>query len=172
MDASLYSELIETSSRLADVELFDDIDHDCIDDATALLERIRPILNSTREFDLQKCAVPVEYKPDFFTYHMNDVQHLRNLSRAFRFASDVAAFNREYEAVAQNGTVILDLANAVRRGGLVVDHLVAVAISGCGVGCVRSVREHFADDVRRDLIAALDRNESEREPFRDRKSVV
>lgn len=165
MVASKYRALVETSSRLADVDVFDDIDHDTIVDATALLERIRPVLDSVRAMELHECVVPVDYKPDFFPHHMDDVQHLRNLSRALRFASDVAAYNEDYRSVARFGTVILDLANAVRRGGLVVDHLVSIAVSGCGVACLRKVRERFSDDVRRDLIDSLDRYEREREPF-------
>ena len=165
MNASPYTTLVEISSLLADVELFDVISHDCIDDATALLQRIRPILNRTQNIELQKCVVPVEYKADFFAYHADQCLHLQYLARALRFAADVAAFQGEYETVAQYGNTILNLANAVRRGGIVVDHLVAIAISGSGVSCLRSVRDHFTDDLRHELIAALQRNELEREPF-------
>jgi len=167
MKTSSYRALVETSSRLECVKLFDEIDNACINDATLLLNRIEPILDSVRRIELQECYVPVKNDPDFFTYHMADVQHLRNLSRAFRFASNIAAFTGEYEEVARNATVVLNLANAVRRGGLVVDHLVALAVARCGIGCLRTVREHLPNDVRLDLIAALIRYESERESFID-----
>lgn len=167
MVASPYSALVESSSRLADVDLLEDVNQDCIDDANILLERIRPVLDATRKVALQKCEVPIEFKPDFFSHHMDDVQNLRNLSRAFRFASEVAALSGDFDTVAQYGINILDLANATRRGGLIVDHLVAVAISGCGVGALRSHRHRFDDDVRGDLISALNRYEREREPYSD-----
>lgn len=165
MIASPYNALVESSSRLADVDLLEDVNEDCIDDANVLLERIRPVLDATQEIALQACEVPVEFKPDFFSHHMDDVQNLRNLSRGFRFASEIAAFNADFDAVAQYGIIILDIANATRRGGLIVDHLVAVAISGCGVASLRSLRNRFDEDVRDDLIAALSRCEREREPF-------
>ena len=133
MIASPFNALVESSSRLADVDLLEDVNEDCIDDANVLLECIRPVLDTTQKTALQACEVPVEFKPDFFSHHMDDVQHLRNLSRAFRFAADVAAFHADFDTVAQYGIIILDLANATRRGGMIVDHLVAIAISGCGV---------------------------------------
>jgi hypothetical protein len=123
------------------------------------------VLDATRKVALQRCEVPVEFKPDFFSHHMDDVQNLRNLSRAFRFASEVAAFKGDFDTVAQYGINILDLANATRRGGLIVDHLVAVAISGCGVGALRSHRHRFDDDVHGNLVSALNRYEREREPY-------
>lgn len=165
MVASPYRTLVESSSRLVDVNLLDDVSQDCIDDANILLERIRPVLDATQTVVLQKCKVPVEFKPDFFSHHVDDIQNLRNLSLAFRFAADVAAFNADFDTVAQYGIIMLDLANATRRGGLIVDHLVAIAISGSGVGSLRSFRDRFDDHVRDDLIAALNRYEHEREPY-------
>lgn len=163
MRTSLYDTLVELSSRLADVDLLDEVGHDCIDDANALLERIRPTLNSVRGLELQKCSVPIRYEPDFFSSHTSDFQNLNKLASAFRFAADVDFFRGYYEAGAQNGICILDLANAFRRGGIVVDQLVSVAVSGYGVACLRSVRERFPDAVRCDLIGKLQRYELERE---------
>lgn len=165
MVSSPYSVLVESSSRLADVDLLEDVNQDCIDDANILLERIRPVLDATRKVALPRCEVPVEFKPDFVSHHMDDLQNLRNLSRAFRFASQVAAFDANLDTAAQYGITILDLANATRRGGLIVDHLVAVAISGCGVESLRSLRDRFDDNARGNLIVALNRYEPEREPY-------
>ncbi|QDU94872.1 hypothetical protein [Lignipirellula cremea] len=161
----MYRELVEIASGLPEIEPFDPTDQDAIGEARALLERIYPVLEATRKIAFPKCAVPVEYRPDFFADHMEDNRRLRNLARALVFAADVAALQGEYSYVAQFGIALLDLANAVRRGGLVVDHLVANAILGCGVGCLRSVRTHFGEPVRRDLLAALGRQEEEREPL-------
>ena len=106
---------------------------------------------------------PIRYEPDFFSSHTSDFQNLNKLASAFRFAADVDFFRGYYEAGAQNGICILDLANAFRRGGIVVDQLVSVAVSGYGVACLRSVRERFPDPVRCDLIGKLQRCELERE---------
>lgn len=165
MAPSPYFALIESSSRLADVHLLEDVNQDCIDDANVLLERINPVLSAIQEVALQRCEVPVAFNAAFFSDHMNDVQNLRNLSRALRFASQVAAFNADLDKVAEYGIFSLDLANATRRGGLIVDHLVAVAISGCGVGVLRPLRDRFDNDIRGKLVAALNRYELEREPY-------
>lgn len=165
MVASPYRALVESSSRLVDVNLLDSVSQDCIDEAYILLDRIRPVLHATQAVWLQTCEVPVEFKPDFFSYHLDDIQHLRNLSRAFRFAAEVAAFNSDLHTVGQYGIIILDLANATRRGGLIVDHLVAIGISGCGVSLLRSFRDRFSDHTRNNLITALCRYENEREPY-------
>lgn len=165
MVSSPYIALVELSSRLADVDLMEDVNQDCIDDANILLERICPVLDATRKVVLQSCVVPVEFKPDFISHHMSELQSLRNLSRALRFASQVAVFNANLDTAAQYGIDILDLANATRRGGLIVDHLVAVAICGCGVESLRTLRDRFDENVRGKLIAALNRYESEREPY-------
>ncbi|QDT02403.1 hypothetical protein K227x_07790 [Rubripirellula lacrimiformis] len=158
-----YRELIESSSRLADVELLVEVNQHCIADANVLLERIDPVLEATREIALQECEVPVEFKPDFFSHHSDDVLKLNKLSSAVRFASDVAAFNGDFDKAALYGIVHLDLANATRRGGLIVDHLVAVAISDRGVNALRSLRNRFDEGVRGNLLAALSRHERERE---------
>lgn len=165
MVASSYSSLVETASRLAGVELFDTVDQSCIQPVLASLRRVSPIVDSVRIVDLRRCEVPVEFNSDFFSQHMHDVQHLRDLARALRFASDVASFNEDYEAVAEYGIRILELANATRRGGLIVDHLVASSISGYAVECLRLARYGFTDSLRRELLIALAQSEREREPL-------
>lgn len=160
-----YSSVVETASRLTDVDLFDTVDQSCIQPAMALLGRVGPIVDSVRIADLRRCEVPVEFNTDFFSQHMHDVQHLRDLARALRFASAVASFNEDYDAVAEYGIRLLELANATRRGGLIVDHLVASSISGHAVECLRLARYGFADTLRRELLIALVQNEREREPL-------
>lgn len=167
MTKSPYRALIDSSSRLEGISLLEDLSHESIDDANILLERIRPILDETQAFVWQNCKVPVDFNPNFFSYHSCDLKNLRDLARAFRFAAEVAAFNRDFITVARYGILMLDLANATRRGGLIVDHLVAVAISGSGQSLLRSFRDRFDDNICTDLIAALDRFERERETYNE-----
>jgi hypothetical protein len=166
MVTTAYSALVESSRRLGDVK-FPEIDQSSIEAATNLLSHISPLLDAVCEAEFQKCVVPVEFRLDFFPDHANDLEQLRSLTRALRFAGDVATFNEDYEAVARYGIVFLDLSNAARRGGLVVDHLLGIGIEGCGVELIRKVRHRFPAVVRRYLIQAISRYEREREPLQD-----
>ena len=72
------------------------------------------------------------------------------------------------------GLNIFDLANATRRGGLVVDALVAVAFEGIAIDRTRRIRRRLKPDDATRLANELLRIDAEREPFdetvdRDRK---
>ena len=165
MTESPYTDLVHSASRLADIELTEVVSEAFIDDAKTLLERIRPVLDATQNIPLQECRVPVEFSSDFFPRHMEDLQHLRNLARAYGFASDVAAVSANVDLVTRYGIANLDLSNATRRGGLIVDYLVAVAISGVGVSSLRMFRDRFDDESRNKLMDAIERHERERESY-------
>lgn len=167
MAESIYHELLDSAGQVGAVEAFEVIDNHCIDEAATLLEQIKPILNSLERLPLRQCVVPVRFQKDFFVHHMNDLQQLRKLSWALQFAANVSAYSGEYKETARYGMILLDLANAVRRGGLMVDYLIAVAFAGCAVERLRVVREHFPDDVRRELIAAVARYDIDKEPFNE-----
>jgi len=59
------------------------------------------------------------------------------------------------------------LANAVRRGGLITDLQVGVAISGIAMDNLRKIRTRLDDVTSLLLIQDIQRIESEREPFLD-----
>ena len=65
----------------------------------------------------------------------------------------------------QAGASLFDLSNAVRRGGLIVDFLVSMPISGVGVECLRKARLMFDGSTRLGMLEAIRRFEDEREPF-------
>jgi hypothetical protein len=162
---SIYHELLDSAAQVGAVEAFEIIDNHCIDEAVTLLEQIKPTLDSVERLPLRHCVVPVRFQKDFFDHHMNDLQQLRKLSWAFQFAANVSAYRGDYKETARYGMVLLDLANAVRRGGLVVDYLIAVAFAGCAVERLRVVRKHFTNDVCRELITTIARYDIDKEPF-------
>lgn len=160
-----YRVLVELASNVGDLEPSETIDHFNSLDATIAFERVRPWLDAVRGMELSKCTVPIELHGDFFQQHMQDLQYLRSLSRALGLAAEFAAFNEDYDELADYGATLLDLANAIRRGGLVVDHLVSLAVSDCGVNCLRRARMRYSDSTRRKLIHTLSRYDREREPL-------
>lgn len=167
MEALPYQSLVKASSKLSEVEFPDEIGSHNIDDATALLDRLIPVLDSAQSLVRQKFEVPVEYRSDYFSDHMDEVVHLRNLSRAFRHGCNVASFNGDSRSVARYGMATLQLANAVRHGGLIVDHLVAVAVTGIAINCLRAERDRYAGNVRQSIIESLFIFEEEWESFFD-----
>ncbi|MCA9203892.1 MAG: hypothetical protein KDA59_12630 [Planctomycetales bacterium] len=117
------------------------------------------------EIPWAECVVPLEFTPEFFALHMDEVCYLRNLAVALSVASDVAALANDWTVVSKHGIQILDLANAVRRGGIVVDHLVSVVIAGTGTHCLRQARHNMSEWNLCELIVGLTRIDYEREPF-------
>ena len=79
----------------------------------------------------------------------------------------MAASNEDYKTAARCGIDILELANATRRGGIVTDLLVGIAISGIAMETLRKIRAKLDHATRKELIGDLQRIEAEREPFVD-----
>jgi hypothetical protein len=167
MTATPYEALVESASRLVETEAIADLDDHNIAAAAALVERNRPVLDSARRLLGHQCSVPVRYEHSFLPGHVDDFSHLRNLARAFRVESLLAASRDDYAAAALVGVDMLELANAARRGGLIVDLLVGNAISGVAVESLRKFRAKLDETTRRTLRTHLERLEDEREPYDD-----
>jgi hypothetical protein len=125
-----YEALVQSASQLIEPDAFGDLDDGDLSAASELLEHNRAALQSARCALSQRCAVPVRYEESFFSDHCDDFSHLRNLARAFRAEALLAASHENYGAAALVGIEMLDLGNAARRGGLVTDAQVGIAISG------------------------------------------
>lgn len=167
MTGTPYEALVEAASRLTATEALGDIEDHNIVDAVNLMEQNRIVLDLARHLLGPNCRVPVRFDRSFFPDHADDVSHLRNLARAFRVESLLAASQEDFATAASHGLDILELANAVRRGGLIVDLLIGNAISGIGVELLRRIRAHLNDKTRRHVIDALQRLDNEREPYVD-----
>ena len=109
----------------------------------------------------------LRYEKAFFADHSEDCSQLRKLARAFRVEALFAASREEFSTAALAGVDILELANAVRRGGLVVDSLVSIAISGIAIESLRKLRGNLDEATRVTLRDSLRSLEHEREPFAD-----
>ncbi len=158
-----YETLVQSAARLSGT--FDKVDEGAPLAATELLERNRAALESARSALNLRCAVPVRYEESFLVDHHDDVAHLRNLAHAFQAAALLAASRGEHGEAALRGIEMLELANATRRGGLVVDALVSIAIAGMAVETLRRIRADLDDVTRRTVADALRRIAQERESF-------
>ena len=167
MTATPYEALVESASRLLAADTLGEFDEHNISDAASLVEQNRLVLDSARHLLSHQCCVPVRYEQSFFPDHADDFSHLRNLARAFRVEALFAASHEEFGTAALAGVDILELANAVRRGGLVVDLLVSIAISGVAMDLLRKLRGNLDEAARVTLRDSLRSLEHEREPFAD-----
>ncbi|MHB8957320.1 MAG: hypothetical protein ACYC4U_30520 [Pirellulaceae bacterium] len=165
MTATPYDVLVESASRLFAADTLDEFAEHNISDAASLVEQNRLVLESARLLLSEQCCVPVRYERSFFPDHADDFSHLRNLARAFRMEALLSASHEEFGTAALVGVDILELANAVRRGGLVVDLLVSIAISGVAMDLLRKLRGNLDEATRLTLREALRSLEHEQEPF-------
>jgi hypothetical protein len=162
-----YEKLLESASRLTDMDALAEIDEADAAAISGLLHRNQLALESARRVLGPECVVPIRYEKAFFSEHCDHFSHLRNLARAFHAEAWLAAANNDFRAAARIGIDTLELANAVRRGGLVTDHLVGIAISGIAMDDLRKIRTKLDTGTRRLVIDELQRLEAEREPFAD-----
>ena len=163
--ATPYESLVESAAALTHTELISDIDTADVSGASTFLQGNRVALESARRTLGPQCVVPLRYEESFYSEHCAHFCHLRNLALAFRAEAYLAARNGDYRATTKIGLDILELANAVRRGGLVTDLLVGIAISDIAIGILRTNRTKLDRDARRLLIHGLQRLEAEHEPF-------
>jgi hypothetical protein len=111
------------------------------------------------------CRVPLRYDASFFPEHCQALSPLRDLARSFALELQQAAAAGDPSGAARIGVDLLDLANAIRRGGLVIDLLVSVAVAGIAINLLRGVRGHFGASDRLALIRQLNRTEHDQEPL-------
>ena len=164
---SPYEALVAWASQLTETDALAEIDGNNITAAAGFLEPNLSVLEAARHALGQRCAVQVRYVKSLYLEHLNDIQNLRNLARAFRVQALLAASNEDNKTAARCGIDILELANATRRGGIVTDLQVGIAISGIAMETLRKIRAKLDHATRQELIGDLQRIEAEREPFAD-----
>lgn len=160
-----YEALVEAAASLTGFDAIAGIDDREISAASAFLEKNRAAIDSARRVLSPNCVVPVRYEESFWADHASHLPPLRNFARALSVEARLAADDGDFHSTANIGLEILNLANAVRRGGLVADLLVGVAISSIAIEVLRKHRTQYESLTRPNLIDGLERLESEREPF-------
>jgi len=163
-----YESLVQAASSLVDTELLgkDEPEQDLVE-ATTFVESNREVLTAVREALAKNCSVPLKYEQAFFEKHLGDIQYLRDLARTFSLELNLAKSDGHLGTASRIGVDMLELVCAVRRGGLVVDSLVAMAIAGIALEQLRGLRTHLDATQRTVLLNDLARIEQKLEPFAD-----
>lgn len=165
MTVSSYQKLARLAQQLVDVGSLGEIDNLNAAQMGKLLQTNQHILERACLELSPNCCVPLSYDRDFFAVHCEHLTPLRNLGRAFYLESVVARLKEDFRTAAKAGLTILELANAVRRGGLIVDSQVSNAIAALGTQCLGTIRDHLDSATRRFVIGDLFRLESQREAY-------
>ena len=162
-----YQTLVQSAASLVDVEQIADLDFAAgdVSAVSAFLQRNRAALEVARRTLGPQCVVPVRYDASFFSDSGACFLELRNLARAFQAEGWLAACNGDYPAAARIGLEIFELANSVRRGGLIVDLMLSSGVSRVATKLLRQVRTRFDQATRESIIRELLRLETQRESF-------
>lgn len=167
MANSSFETLVQVAQRLTDIESLGHLEPNDLAAAPAFLERNRSVIEAARSALGPKCSVPLRYDADFLTEQHQRVEPLRRLACAFRAEGLLAVAQAQHSAAIQAGIALLELSNAIRRGGLIIDLLISIGIADLGLELLANVRAHLDGVARRMLIQELQRLEAEREPFDD-----
>ncbi len=136
-------------------------------DTAVFLSANMETLELAREALRRDCAVPLKYEAKFFEMQCENYSPLRDLARSFALELNATVRLGDLACAVDIGLNIFDLANAVRRGGLVVDALVAIAIEGIAIDRVRGFRHRLKPKQATRLANELLRIDAERESFED-----
>ncbi len=166
---SNYQNLVGAAKSLVMVELLNDLDIAELTDKqlASFLDANRSALDAASEAMASPCSVPLEYSPEFFNAHTDDIQGFRDLARAFSWEAERAGRAGDLKAATAAGVSILDLGNAIRNGGLLVSVLVSHCINGIGVASLRRLPNEGELEERVGLSAKLLGLDASREPFEE-----
>jgi hypothetical protein len=115
-----YNLLLRDAFSLIGTQILDSDAAPTDEDLVFLLRNNRAALEMARRALGQPCGVALEYSADFFEKHSQDWPRLRDLARSFRLELNWVARSGNPSQAVDIGVEILDLANAIRRGGLIV----------------------------------------------------
>lgn len=167
MAKSSFETLVQAAEGLTDIESIRDLEPNNLTAAPAFVKLNRPVFEAARSALGPKCSVALRYDVDFLTEQHQRVEHLRRLACAFRAEGLLAVAQAQYPAAIQAGIALVELSNAIRRGGLIIDLLVSIGIADPGLELLANVRAHVDAATRRMLVQELQRLDVEREPFDD-----
>jgi hypothetical protein len=161
-----YRELAAAATQLVELDAYDSPHELPADIAVSLLEQNRAHLTAARAALAKGCAVPLSFDRDYYSQHDSLLcQQLRRLARVFHLEAFVANRTGDDDQVVQIGVDLLDLGNATRRGGLICDQLVSVAIASVGIDVLRRIRVRMSSALRRLLLMKLRHIKVQRETF-------
>lgn len=168
MSETPYLRLVDAASQIVIAsDYYDLIDSDDVETLRCVVEKNREALALARTHLGPNCRIHLVYKVEFYAEHSPNMQHLRELARAFAIEGRLAGFEKRWSDVASIGLDLLELAGATGRGGLLSDHMVGWAISGSGIDLLRRWRREYDEATLSHLLIRIPQLESERDDWKE-----
>ncbi|PHS05520.1 MAG: hypothetical protein COA78_15230 [Blastopirellula sp.] len=165
-----YHALVKAASSLVDLDTINawsDRKDVSYEELEAFFQKNRLALDDVRQALSQQCEVPLEYTNSYFAKHLDELQAVRPLARIFSLGIVIASEHEDLALAVRIAVDSLELANASRRGGIVLDFLLGNAIAGTAISDVVDLREKLKEPERKYVITELARIESQQEPLCD-----
>jgi hypothetical protein len=167
-DPNGYDDLV-AAGKIAAVSEADEVDY--AKSPTPQRELKAFVAGSKQAFQLaadglsKACMVPVDYADFELTMSLSNVSEIRSLARAFDAKGELAAGQDKFEDAAAAHLTNVQLGFAIRRGGLIIDDLVGIAISGIGADGLYQDRAGISVDGRKKAIDTILAGLAQRESF-------
>ena len=139
-----YSQLVDLGKSLTGTDILPRIEMLGEAEIAGFLEANKDTLDSARRVLVVECSVPLEFDALYLNKLRRNVLALRDLALSFGLELTAAERNGALTQAVTIGLNIFALANAARRGGLVLDSLVAVALEDCGIERLRRLHHRLS----------------------------
>lgn len=135
------------------------------DAAEVFLAANRNAMDAAREALHNDCSVLIAYDKDFFERYSPACWDLLKLGQSFCLAAERAERRHDLARAVCDGVAALDVANSLRRGGLIVGMLVAGIVERLAIGRLRRIHRRLNSAEARHLAGELLRVDADRESF-------
>jgi hypothetical protein len=108
---------------------------------------------------------PIEENGLILNMNFSQIQPLRAAGRALNREAELAQQQVRFDDAAQISVDNIRLGQATARGGLIIHHLVGLAIEGIGQASLYPSIAHLDAEAFREILAALDDIDQRREPI-------
>ena len=159
-----YFDLIRAGAALVNTDLFDN-ENASPHDISLFLTANRPHLRRARAALRKTCSVPLRDDLAFLDEQFAGYSHLRALAKALALELREEIRRGHLRRASRIAVDLLNLSNAVRRGGLILDWLISLAFAGMAMQPLAEQRPRFDEPTRKYLRRQLARTARESDPF-------
>jgi hypothetical protein len=160
-----YVRLISAARSLAGSDIFADGDEIAETTADEFLAKNYAALGAARAAVTSRCAAAVEFTVEYYDRYLPQCWDLFKLCQSFCLAAKVAARQQNLESAANEGIAALDVANAIRRGGLITGMLLGNTAESLAIDPLRRIHRRLDAVAARNLAAEMLRIDAQREPY-------
>jgi hypothetical protein len=114
-----------------------------------------------------ECRVPVRFSKDYSKNHIHELVAFRLLAQAFVTEGRLAGKENRFSDAAKSYLDVIHLGNEARRGGIVIDEMLEIAVESVGVEELQKAADTLDAKSCRDTIQALETFAAHKQPWAD-----